>query len=133
MPTSTDRVAEILEHMLSLGEDGNEIIVDRAEAYWLEDATGRRLGPESDRTLAPFAQTLALVESGMPPDGLAVWCRLTDARRFRVTHGTFLLDTAEAAAGIPTKPRGPMPPRVRREIEQGLRDADGHLLDPRRR
>lgn len=128
----TSRASEILEHMLSLGDDGHEIRVRGAAAYWLEDVSGRRLGLESDRTLAPFASALALVEAGTSAEDLVVWSRLADGERYRVTGGINLLDAAEAAAGIPPMPRGPMPPRVRREIEQGLRDSDGYLIGSRR-
>ncbi len=118
--------------MLARSPGGAEVIIDHAAAYWLEGAHGDRLSPESERTLGPFSQALALVEAGTPPEALAVWSRLDDGRRYRVAGGIDLLGLAEAAAGIPRSHADPMPPRVRREIEEGLRDADGYLLKPRR-
>lgn len=82
-----------------------EIRIDRAEAYWLEDRTGAVLGAESDRTLAPCAQVLLLINAGRDPDDLALWARLRGGERYEVSSGIFLVDMAEGAAGIPPRPR----------------------------
>ena len=47
-----------------------EVRIDGAEAYWLGDIHGKPLGPESDRTLTPFAEALALVQAGTYPEAL---------------------------------------------------------------
>jgi hypothetical protein len=82
-----------------------EITIDRAVAYWLADREIRPLGPESDRTLAPFALVLKLVADGADPDDLVLMARLDDGVIFGVGSGIELVDLAEAAAGIPARPR----------------------------
>jgi hypothetical protein len=87
-------------------QDGSlEVSVDGACAYWLGDRNGAPIGPESERTLAPFALALNLVRSGVPLEGLVVWSRLADGQRYRVAGGAALVELAEAAAGIPARPR----------------------------
>ena len=82
-----------------------EIVIDDAQAYWLGDIHGKPLGPESDRTLAPFAQALTMIQAGTDPETLIVWARLDDGDLYRVSGGVYLLDMAEAAAGLPARPR----------------------------
>jgi hypothetical protein len=76
-----------------------------ASAYWLGDIRGEPLGPESDRTIAPCAQALTMIQAGANAEILVVWARLADGRAYRVSGGTFLVDMAEAAAGLPARPR----------------------------
>ncbi|MCY7420044.1 MAG: hypothetical protein LH650_16460 [Chloroflexi bacterium] len=82
-----------------------EVGIIGAQAYWLGDIHGAPLGPESDRTLAPFAQALAMVGSGTDPATLAVWARLEDGDLYLVAEDDILVDMAEAAAGLPARPR----------------------------
>jgi len=82
-----------------------EVGIIGAQAYWLGDVHGAPLGPESDRTLAPCAQALSLVGSGTDPETLVVWARLTAGDLYRVSGGICLVDMAEAAAGLPARPR----------------------------
>lgn len=99
---SSDPVIAAFEELLD-GPMGVSII--GAEAYWLEDQAGDRIGAEHDRTDAPFAQALALVNAGADPDNLSVWARLAHGERYRVGSGLILVDMAEGAAGIPGRPR----------------------------
>lgn len=99
---SSDPVIAAFEKMLD-GPMG--VSITGAEAYWLEDSGGNRLGPESERTDAPFARALALVGSGTDPEELSVWARLARGERYRVGAGLILVDMAEHAAGIPGRPR----------------------------
>jgi hypothetical protein len=85
--------------------DIREVVIEDATAYWLGDLHGNPLGPESDRTLAPLAQGLAMIEAGADPATLAVWARLRDGGPYLVADDPYLVDFAEAAAGIPAKPR----------------------------
>lgn len=78
-----------------------EIIIDDAEAYWLEDRDGRALTAESDRTVAPFAAVLEYLEAGSDPSTLVVWARLVDGSRYEVASGVLLAGMAHRAAGIP--------------------------------
>jgi hypothetical protein len=78
-----------------------------AQRYWLEDRSGRQLGPESEGSAAPFEQALALVDAGANPEDLIVWTRLSGGERYRVAGGAFLIDLAQGAAGQPGKPRTP--------------------------
>lgn len=81
------------------------VSITGAEAYWLEDSGGNRLGPEHERTEAPFAHAMSLVESGTDPDELHVWARLAHGERYEVGSGVDLVDMAEGAAGIPARAR----------------------------
>ena len=82
-----------------------EVVIDGATAYWLGDMRGTPLGPESDRTLAPLAQGLAMIGAGADPATLAVWARLEDGELYLVADDPYLIDFAEAAAGLPPRPR----------------------------
>jgi hypothetical protein len=82
-----------------------EVVIDDATAYWLGDMDGNPLGPESDRTLAPLAQGLAMIEAGADPATLAVWARVGDGELYLVADDPYLVSFAEAAAGLPPKPR----------------------------
>jgi hypothetical protein len=82
-----------------------ELVLDDAVAYWLEDDTGHRLGPESDRSLAPLFLVLELAESGRDPDVLLLCARLETGERFELGGGPSLINVAVAAAGLPRHPR----------------------------
>lgn len=84
-----------------------EVGIVGATAYWLGDTVGNPLGPESDRTLAPCAEALTMVDAGTDPDTLVVWARLADGRPYRVSGGIYLVDMAEGAAGLPRRLRTP--------------------------
>ena len=60
----------------------------------------------SDRSLAPCLLVVRLVGAGADPQGLALWARLDDGQVHEVGSGDELLDLAEAAAGLPARPRG---------------------------
>jgi len=82
-----------------------ELVIDDAVAYWLEDDEGQRLSPEASRTLGPFARALELHRTGMDPDHMLLCARLETAERYEVGGGPPLIDMAEAAAGVPARPR----------------------------
>lgn len=84
-----------------------EIVIEDATAYWLGDMDGNPLGPESDRTLGPLTQGLAMIQAGADPATLAVWARVKDDGLYLVADDPYLVDFAEAAAGISPKPRVP--------------------------
>ena len=75
-----------------------EIVIDGAVAYWLEDDGGRRLSPDSTRTIVPFARALEVHRMGTDPDTMRLWARLDDGRRYEVGRGIILIGMAEAAA-----------------------------------
>ncbi len=76
------------------------------KALWdLEDDAGHRLIPESDRSLAPLFLVLELARSGRDPDALMLCARLETGERFELGGGPSLIGAAEAAAGIPARPR----------------------------
>jgi len=95
---STEDVKHILARPL-------ELVLDDAVAYWLEDGAGRRLGPESDRSLAPLFLALELGRSGRDPDKMMLCARLETGERFELGGGPSLIGVAEAAAGLPRRPR----------------------------
>jgi len=72
--------------------------------YWLEDDAGHRLGPESDRSLAPLFLALELAQSGRTPDEMLLCARLETGERFELRGGPNLINAAGAAAGLPTSP-----------------------------
>jgi hypothetical protein len=82
-----------------------ELVLDDAVAYWLEDGAGHRLGPESDRSLAPVFLAVEFFQSGRDPDDLLLCARLETGERFEIGGGPSLIGIAEAAAGIPARPR----------------------------
>jgi hypothetical protein len=82
-----------------------ELALDDAVAYWLEDDAGHRLGPESDRSLAPLFLALELSQSGRDPDDLRLCARLETGERFELGGGPSLIGVAEAAADLPRRPR----------------------------
>jgi hypothetical protein len=82
-------------------------VVDGAVVYWLEDDAGRRLGPESARSLAPMFLALDLAENGRDADSIRLCARLESGERFELGGGPSLIGVAEAAAGIPRRPRTP--------------------------
>jgi hypothetical protein len=87
-----------------LGEP-KELVLDGAEAYWLEDHDGHRIGPESDRSLAPLFLSLGLAREGRDPDTLFLCARLTSGERFEIGGGPSLIGVAEHAAGVPRRSR----------------------------
>lgn len=84
-----------------------ELVLDDADAYWLEDDLGHRLGPESDRSLGPLSLALELHRAGRDADTMRLCARLDTGERYDLGGGLNLIDCAEAAAGIPARPRTP--------------------------
>ncbi|MFV2063937.1 MAG: hypothetical protein ACC726_10560 [Chloroflexota bacterium] len=82
-----------------------EVVIDDAVSYWLADASGRRLGPESTRTIHPMAQALRLERSGSDPEAMVLWAIFETGELYEVASGAILIDMAEASAGIPRRPR----------------------------
>lgn len=95
---AAERLREILSHPL-------ELVIDGAVAYWLEDDAGHRLSQESSRTIESFACALELHQMGRDPESMLLCARLEDGERYEVGGGPYLIDMAEAAAGIPARPR----------------------------
>ena len=89
-----------------------EVVIEDAVAYWLEDDQGRRLSPDSDRTIKPFLRVLELHRSGTDPDRMLLWALLESGDRYEVSSGVILLDMAESAAGICDRLRRVAAPRV---------------------
>jgi hypothetical protein len=81
-----------------------EIVIEDAVAYWLADRGGQMLGQKSDRTVAPFAMALEMIDSGVDPDELVVYARLKDGSRYEVGSGVHLAGMARRSAGIPAGP-----------------------------
>jgi hypothetical protein len=52
--------AALIERYRQIVSRPLELVLDDAVAYWLEDGAGHRLGPESDRSLAPLFLALEL-------------------------------------------------------------------------
>jgi len=98
---TVDDVRRILQEPL-------EMVLDDADAYWLEDDLGQRPGPESDRSLGPLALALELDRAGRDPDTMKLCARLDTGERYELGGGPNLIDCAEAAAGIPARPRTPI-------------------------
>jgi hypothetical protein len=48
------------------GHGPTELVLDGAEAYWLEDPDGSRIGPESARSLAPMYRAVGIAASRGP-------------------------------------------------------------------
>ncbi len=46
-----------------------------------------------------------MIRAGTDPETLVVWARLTAGDLYRVAGGMCLVDMAEAAAGLPARPR----------------------------
>jgi hypothetical protein len=99
--------AALIERFREVVSGPLELIVEGAVAYWLEDHAGQRLGPESDRSLAPLFLALGLARDGRDPDTLLMCARLGNGVRFEIGSGVNLIDIAEHAAGIPRSPRTP--------------------------
>jgi hypothetical protein len=83
----------------------SELVLDDAVAYWLEEASGRHLGPEAERSLRPMFLALKMARAGRDPDGLVLCARLEDGERFEIGRGPGLISVAEVAAGLPRPPR----------------------------
>jgi hypothetical protein len=101
--TSVEDLKRILQGPL-------ELVIDDATSYWLEDVSGARLSEESTRTKAPFARALGLYRGGRDPDTMRLVARLVTGERYELEGGPILIDLAEASAGIPARPRTPLPP-----------------------
>jgi hypothetical protein len=97
--------AALIERYRQIVSRPLELVLDDAVAYWLEDDTGRRLGPESHRSLAPLFLALELAQSGRDPDKMMLCARLETGERFELGGGPSLVGVAEAAAGLPRRPR----------------------------
>ena len=104
--TSVEDLKRILQGPL-------ELVIDDAVAYWLEDDAGHPLSDESTRTKAPFARALELNRAGRHPDTMLLVARLETGERYELGGGVILVDLAEASAGIPARPRTPLPPEAR--------------------
>jgi hypothetical protein len=81
-----------------------ELVLDGAEAYWLQDPDGERVGPKSERSLAPMFLALGLVREGCDPDSLILWARLHGGELFEIGGGPSLVAIAAHTAGIPVDP-----------------------------
>ncbi|MFV2063938.1 MAG: hypothetical protein ACC726_10565 [Chloroflexota bacterium] len=97
--------AALIERYRQIVSRPLELVLDDAVAYWLEDDAGHRLGPESHRSLAPLFLALELTQAGRDPDDLLLCARLDTGERFELGGGPSLIGAAEAAAGIPARPR----------------------------
>ncbi len=75
------------------------------EAFWIENASGRRLIGESPDTGPAFAAVLTAIRQGSDPDDLVVVGRRPSGHRSVLGSGLDLRDVAEAAAGIPARRR----------------------------
>lgn len=83
----------------------HRLVIEDAVAYWIQDARGHRLCPDSDETIAPLAKVLELYREGTDPDTMILWARLETGEHYEVGGGVILLDIAESAAGIPWEER----------------------------
>ena len=100
--------------------------IDDATAYWLEGQDGRRIGDESPTSETPLLAVLAEVNRGVDPLGLSLVCNAPDDAaghaRYVISSGAGLVDMAESAAGIPARPRIPVPgKRPDQKADRGLR------------
>ncbi len=77
------------------------------DAFWIENASGRRLSDESPGTGPAFAAVLAAIRQGVDPDDIVLVGRRTRGGRSVLGSGLDLQDIAEAAAGIPARRRVP--------------------------
>ena len=78
-----------------------EIVIDDAVAYWLEDAGGQQLGPESIRSLAPLSLAIDLRAAGHDPDDLVLVVGLKTGERYELGSGVVLMGVAGLAARAP--------------------------------
>jgi hypothetical protein len=53
---------------------------------------------------------LELYRAGRDPDTMLLVARLETGERYELEGGVVLIDLAEASAGIPARPRTPLPP-----------------------
>lgn len=79
-----------------------EVVIEDAQAYWLEDRRGRVLAEESTRTVEPFTAALRAIAAGVDPDDLMVCARLADGTRYEVATGVLLAGMARRSAGVPS-------------------------------
>lgn len=86
------------------------LVITDATSYWLEDDAGERLSAEAATSIEPLARALELARSGTDPDRLLLYARLETGERYEVGGGPNLIGVAEAAAGIPARPRTPREP-----------------------
>ena len=75
------------------------------EAFWIETADGRRVSDESPDTDSAFDAALIVIRKGADPDDLILVGRRPSGRRSVLGRGLDLQDIAEAAAGLPARPR----------------------------
>jgi len=85
-----------------------EFGLEGAEAYWLEEREGTRIGPVSDRSLAPMFLLVGLAREGRDPDRLTLWARLAGGQRFEISRGPDLIELASRTTGIQAH-RSPSP------------------------
>lgn len=81
------------------------LVITDAVSYWLEDDAGTRLSAEAATSIEPLARVLEFTRSGADPEHLLLCARLQTGERYEVGSGSNLVDIAEAAAGIPARPR----------------------------
>jgi hypothetical protein len=111
MSTRTTRSPRLtVEEVHRILDGPLELVIDDAVSYWLEDDAGDRLSEEATTTKGPFARALELHELGRDPDRMVLVARLDTGERYEVGGGLPLIDMAEAAAGIPARPRTPRQP-----------------------
>jgi len=80
--------------------------VEGIDAFWLENAAGDRISSEYPDTGPALAETLAALRDGADPDDIVLVGRPgRGGGRSVISSGLILLDLAEAAAGIPARPR----------------------------
>jgi hypothetical protein len=82
-------------------------IVEGIDAFWLENVAGDRISSSEYPDTGPaLAETLAALENGADPEDIVlVGQRSRGGGRSVISRGLILLDLAEAAAGIPARPR----------------------------
>ena len=102
--TASDSQATI-ERFRRVARGPLRLVITDAVSYWLEDDDGKRLSAEATTSIEPLAQALELTRSGSDPDRLLLCARLETGERYEVGSGPNLIDAAEAAAGIPARPR----------------------------
>jgi len=83
------------------------LVITDAVSYWLEDDAGTRLSTEATTSIEPLARVLELTRSGADPEEMLLCVRLETGARYEVGSRPNLIDAAEAAAGIPRRPRAP--------------------------
>jgi len=101
-----DRSADPLQRFHEALRRPRGLIIDGIDAFWVENAAGDRLSGESPDTGPALAEALAAFQNGADPDDVVlVGQRSRGGGRSLISSGLILQDLAEAAAGIPARPR----------------------------